>query len=165
MPSLLSLSIETTGFDSAAHDIGKVALLMGNPQKAWGSMLVDIAEYFLGNIRLQFETGGGYQLGGFIPLTPEYEQEKIDSGFGAMPILVREGEYADSWFFDQVGDDAVKVFSTLENTKHLWHEFGEGNNKERPVLLLTDQDLLMVDTMFAANFDDNMFAIMVGGNL
>lgn len=144
-------------FSGYAAKLTSLAGTLSDPGEMWGGLLGEIAEMILDNIDMQYETQGGHQWGGFEPLSDTYAAWKSAQGKSAIPDLQLSGDYRGSWSPTREGNDGIKIASSFEDTKHLWHEFGVGNNVERPVLVLTDQDLNEIDSMFSGHFDALIF--------
>lgn len=156
-----TLSIGGAGeFTSYAVQLMSVADLIGDSDSMWGGLLADIGEYFVEKIEKNYETAGA-EVGGFQILNEQYADEV--KGGDTTPNLTLEGDYKDSWSWDPYESDGIIIHSSLENTKHLWHEFGTGDRGRnnplpmRPVLNLLEADLAWIDEHFAQTFDTAIF--------
>jgi phage gpG-like protein len=173
--SIGALSVDGSEFQAYAGICASVSGMMMGANALWGEALSNIAEYFLDTVEEQFNSEGAAR-DNWPPLNDDYAAFKSNHNGNGM--LVWNNDYRDSWGWemsggtgmavDMVASDAVIIRSTLESTKHLWHEFGTGsrgrNNPlpSRPVLLLLPQDMDVVDQEFCNAFDTKVFARLVG---
>jgi hypothetical protein len=165
------LVLDLTGTDDfarAAIDFG-VASIMLKSDVVMGAVVQNVAEYIMKNIELQYETAGQHQSGGFEGLSDDYREAKA-GGYASkdqvntndQPDLMLSMAYKNSWRMDQLDSESIKIFSELEDTKHSWHEFGEGKMPLRPVLVLTDKDIEVIDEIFQNRFDSTIMMKLSG---
>ena len=166
---MAGLTIEVSGlldFDNASLDFEEAAAYLEEGSSSQDELLQKVALFILSEVDQQFETGGAHQIaGGFAPLHPIYEEWK-ESNYSGQPILTLTGEYRESWQANNESGGGYIIFSSLEDTKHSWHEFGMPNKSgvlpERPVLMLTDESLAQIDEIFLSHFDSTVMATLGG---
>jgi len=147
------VEVDAGDFTSYSEVTSSIAAAFGSPSRMFGTLLGNIAEFILENIDQQFETSGAHQWGGFDVLSESYAAWKADAGGSSNPDLQLSGEYRESWGFHEV-PDGIMIQSSVESTKHWWHEMDEGGrNVHRPVLIVDDAVLAWIDNEFGEQFD------------
>jgi len=129
--------------------------------------------HFYDTVMAQFETMGSAQGTPFAALNEDYAAAKGNGSFPGQTHISEEPDlqlteaYIQSWGWDFIDADSVKIFSQLESTIHYWHEFGvpnrHGQLPERPVLVVTDKDLEFLDQEFLKLIDTKVVIPLVGG--
>lgn len=146
-------------FEGHSAKLTSFAKLFQNKRRAWGGLLMEIGEYFLGQIAEEFATEGA-KTGGWAPLSDDYAAWK-SLEVGNQSMLVLYGDYSDmenAWHVEPISDDAVVIFSDFEETIHFWHTYGTDHMPARPVFVITPEDLANVDKMFIEHFDGVFFS-------
>lgn len=153
-------TLEVEGFGSSGAYAGHLmtlSKLLMSPQRAWGTLLADIGDYFIDRIQEEFDTEGT-SWGGWQYLNPDYQAWKEEHYGSGLPMLFLTGEYEQSFGWDPI-DDGIIIHSSLESTKHSGHTFGNESNNlpARPAFVVTDEDLDHVTEMFTDQFDALIF--------
>lgn len=154
MSSFFGISMDASDFSGYAANLTALSGGMDD-NKMWGSTLGDIGDYFVEQIKEEFETQGA-KSGGWEALNQDYAGWKEDH-YGSLPILFLTSDYEGSFGWDDLGGDAIIIRSSLESTKQKWHTFGRDNMPFRPPFVVNGKDLDAVDRIFSGGFDTLIF--------